>query len=1114
MIKYIKLKTTFILSLLLWGSMVYAQWPSHQSVLADHDWYKIGVCEDGVYALDYSTLQSLGIDPTQINPDMIRLFGNVQGVLPESNASDRYDDLTEAAILVTGSDDHSFDENDMILFYGQGPVNMVTSTTSYYGYERNPYTDTVYYFLCVNSDVNGLRIGEQASVVTNESDPIINSYFDYYYHESEEMSPYASGRTWYGDLFTGQEGYREFQVDLPGLIPNRGLWVETSVLGRCKPAAYYNLKLNDLTLVQRHLFDAYKEREYGKEHRVVKMAYPDSDILTLRYELDEFEGNPMIFIDYFVISFWRELRYRGGDLGFRLLASQLTTGRAKVQMLDADASSWCWEVTNPLNPVKQLNEVQPDGLSFGVEGYGQRRFHLFKMNEVKQVASARPISNQNLHRLSTAELLIVTPLVFWQQAEAIAAFHAENDGMNCVVADMAEIYNEFGTGAPDPTALRDFIRMLYLRSEGELKYVLLLGKGTHDYRCIKGIDNNFVPTYENKQSPNREVESVCSDDYFALMDENEGLNCTGYVDLGVGRIPITTPEAGDLVIQKIKHYADPDVNHGLWKNNHLFMADNDSKAYPRYAEELATIIDTSWQSAIVKKLYLDSYPVVNTPSGTRVPEANKILMDYFDKGVGVMSYTGHGGVKSLSSEWVLSLADIFAMTNYDRLPFVHTATCEFSKFDNPGVVSGGEQMLLNPSGGAIALFTTMRPTLAPNNQKMSRSVQSHLYEKNDQQSLRFGDIYRIVKSDRQFFHSDNIVYVLFGDPALRFAIPSRQVVTEEVTGDELLTVTGYVTDPDGVFDPQFNGELDVRLYDQMSKYTSLGIYDNPMDYSYHNDVLFEGKASVVEGRFEFQIPIPASVNLGNGMACLSYSAYDSIRKVEACGSDESFRVQAPSTGVDLQGPEIKIYWNTPEFVSGDHGAPKGVLYADLYDEHGIYHYNVSIGRDIVLNSNIAALDNMILNDRYVPALDDYQRGQISLPVDELADGTYEFTLKAWDTQNNVSEASIVLIVERSLLITEVRNYPNPFSDEVCFSFINGELSEDLSVTIEVFDVMGRRVAMLHEQTASISGVVPPICWNGKSDTGRELRSGVYVYKMSVTDASGKVRSVTHPMVKK
>lgn len=1112
MIKYRYLIIILIASLLTGGSLAHAQWPSQRSVFADHEWYKIGVTEDGVYALDYTTLQSWGVDLAQVNPDRIRLFGNIQGPLPELNADERYDDLTEAAIWVMGAEDHSFDEGDRILFYGQGPVKM-TLGSNYYNYERNPYTDTVFYFLCVDSDVNGLRIGEQASLATEDADPLVDRYYDYYYHESEELSPYASGRTWYGDLFTGQEGYREFQIELPGLLSDRAVWVESTVLGRCNPMAYYNLKLNDQTLVSRHPFETYKQREYGKEHHVVKFSNADSEHLTLRYELDEYDGNPMVFIDYFVISFWRDLRYRGTDFGFSVLRSQQVAERARVMVADADASVNCWEVTDPLHPVKQLTEAQPEGLSFGIGSAHQRSYRMFKMDEAKQVATARPIPNQNLHGLNSAELLIITPRVFWQQAETLADFHAENDAMNCLVVDVAEIYNEFSTGALDPTALRDFIRMLYLRSEGELKYVLLMGKGTHDYRCIKGVDNNFVPTYENAQAAYQEVVSVCSDDYYALMDENEGQNCAGYVDLGIGRIPITTPADGDAVIEKIKHYSNPDLNHGLWKNNHLFMADNDTKSYARYAEELATIIDTSRCSATVKKLYLDAFPVVTNSSGTRIPGANKELMQYFEKGMGVMSYTGHGGVKSLSAEWVLAIADILSLTNFDRLPFLHTATCEFSKFDNPTVVSGGELLLLNPKGGAVALFTTMRPTLAPNNQKMSKSVQSHLYEKMDLQSLRFGDIYRIVKSDPQYFHADNLVYVLFGDPALRFAIPAYQVVTDEVMGEEVLTVTGHIETPDGTFDTQFNGVLDLRLYDQKSKYTTMGNYDTPVTYSYHNDVLYEGKASVEQGQFEFQVPIPAMVNHGNGTARLVYSAYDSIRKVEAGGADESFSVLAPTTADDNQGPDIKLYWNTPEFMSGDQGAPSGTLYADLFDEHGIYHYNVSIGRDIVLNANVDGLESVILNDKYEPALDDCQRGRIVLPVNELADGTYEFTLRAWDTRNNVSEASVVLVVERSLLIAEVRNYPNPFTDEVYFTFVNGEMTEDLSVTVEVFDVMGRRVAMLHEQTASATGTVPPIYWNGRSDSGKELPQGVYLYKLSVTDAMGKTRSVAHPMVR-
>ena len=107
-------KGTAVLSLLIWVLCLplHAQWLTHESVLNNHTWYKIGVTEDGVYAIDYATLQSLGVDVQSLNPGRIRLFGNAPGLLPEGNSEDRYDDLSEIAILVTGSENGMFDADE------------------------------------------------------------------------------------------------------------------------------------------------------------------------------------------------------------------------------------------------------------------------------------------------------------------------------------------------------------------------------------------------------------------------------------------------------------------------------------------------------------------------------------------------------------------------------------------------------------------------------------------------------------------------------------------------------------------------------------------------------------------------------------------------------------------------------------------------------------------------------------------------------------------------------------------------------------------------------------------------------------------------------------------
>lgn len=1112
--------------LLIWMALTIpagAQWPTHESVLNEHTWYKIGVTEDGVYAIDYNTLQSLGVDMNSLNPNQIRLFGNVPCVLPERNSLERYDDLSEIAIEVTGADDGSFDAQDQVRFYGKSPVNMALNGLDFYSYEPNLYTDTVFYFLCVDGGMAGLRLQENPSISTVDADTVINKYPDYLYHDHDEFSPYASGRNWYGDLITAQEGSLDFVFDIPGLDTNELLYIESNVLGRGKPAFNYHLKVNDYYVVNAWRIEVFQDHEYGKEHRILRSFRSDSERITVHYEVLPPEGaNPMLFNEFFVLNFWRELRFRGQQMAFRIIPLQMAQTLSKVEVRNMNSNVECWDVTDMMRPCKQPMTVQSGIASFGVVDPVERKYQLFEPSHLKSVASCYPIANQNLHGITNAELLIITPRVFWDQSAALADFHREKDAMNCVLADIQEIYNEFGTGINDPTALRDFIRMVYLRSQGNLKYVLFMGKGTHDYRDIKGLHNNFVPTYEMAASPFLEVNSMCSDDYFALMDEDEGLNCDGKVDLGIGRIPITTPEQGDAVVAKIRHYADLSATHGIWKNNHLLMADNDSKTYIEHAETLAFQLDTSWRVAITKKLYLDSYPIISTPSGDRIPEAHDNLMDYFDKGVGVFSYTGHGGTKSLSSEWVLAISDILALDNYDRLPFIHTATCEFSKFDNPNIVSGGELLLLNANGGAIALLTTMRPTLAQNNKELSKSLHDHLYDKIDHQPLRFGDIFRLTKSDPRFYKKTNIVYVLFGDPALRFAYPAQEVKTVMVDGTMVIygtagvevsgmgTIEGYVAGIDMEVDTAFNGVLEIKVYDAKSKYTTLGNYGNVKDYSFYNDVLFEGRASVEKGHFSVEYSLPSDINHGEGMGCVSYYAYDSIRNVDANGVFDKLIINAPTIAeTDNQGPEIKLYWNRPDFENGDVVLRKGTLYADLFDDHGIYHYNVSIGRDIVLHSNYPEFDNIILNDWFEPALDDYRRGRVAFPIDELEDGTYEFRMKAWDTQNNSSEAEIVFEVRQGAIVTQARNFPNPFTDETWFTFNHGDMTDHLSAVIEVFDVMGNRVAMIERETDAEVGVVAPIRWDGSA-----LRPGVYLFRITVTNSEGKTRTLSQRMVKK
>ena len=191
---------------------------------------------------------------------------------------------------------------------------------------------------------------------------------------------------------------------------------------------------------------------------------------------------------------------------------------------------------------------------------------------------------------------------------------------------------------------------------------------------------------------------------------------------------------------------------------------------------------------------------------------------------------------------------------------------------------------------------------------------------------------------------------------------------------------------------------------------------------------------------------------------------------------------------------------------------QGVLYADLYDAQGIYHYGYSLGRDIVMNSNLAACDHLVLNDRYEPAMNDFRRGRIALPLSDLKPGTYEFTLKVWDTQDNASESTIWFVFDDNLFLSQVRNYPNPFDEETRITMTHIGEDGDFDVNIEIFDIMGRSVQQLYKKVSASNGVIEPIVWDGCDYYGNHLRSGIYLYRLTLTDETGYFRTVSQRMI--
>lgn len=94
------------------------------SVLRTGNWYKFYVTESGVYRLNKSFLNALGLNTNGLDPRTIKIYGNGGRMLPLLNSEEYPIDLTENAIKFVGEEDGSFDNGDFILFMLK--VSMVT----------------------------------------------------------------------------------------------------------------------------------------------------------------------------------------------------------------------------------------------------------------------------------------------------------------------------------------------------------------------------------------------------------------------------------------------------------------------------------------------------------------------------------------------------------------------------------------------------------------------------------------------------------------------------------------------------------------------------------------------------------------------------------------------------------------------------------------------------------------------------------------------------------------------------------------------------------------------------------------------------------------------------
>jgi hypothetical protein len=1113
------------------------------SVLASGTWHRVCVDQSGIYRLTHAELSALGVNMQGLQKNQIRLFGNGGGMLPEANNANRPDDLLEQAVFISGSSDGVFGQGDYLLFYGESPNQWTyNGEEGVFHHQVHLYSKENCYFITTGQGT-GKRITSQSST-TLPATHEVNTFQDYAYHQVDQINLIGSGRQWFGEVFDATLS-RQFTFPFSDVDTGSPAHVRTSLAARSPVSSTFTVRAGDGQFNQAiPPVDLLDYINFYARNVVGGMWFTPDQANQIRVNItyNRPASTSRGWLDFVAVNVTRHLRFSGSQMAFRNPGVAGPGNVAEYVLTNAGSQVRVWDVTDRFNIRQQ--EVLQSGNSqvFRLPADSIRELLAFNGTAYLEARLAGRVENQNLHAMKPADLIIVSPAIFLQQAERLAEFRRANDGLSVHIVTPQQIYNEFSSGATDVSAIRNFMKMFYDRAKtpDDLpRYLLLFGNGTIDNKDLLGFGGNLIPTYQSQASLSPST-SFMTDDYFGLLADSEGQGAAGLLDLGIGRLPVRTPEEAEAVVSKIIRYdkrmdiaefsGNPGIsvktpNHADWRNMVVFVADDgDFNTHFNHAERLGNIVEEFHPYYNLEKIYLDAYQMVTLAGGSRYPQVNQAINDRVNKGALLINYIGHGGVNGLAHQRVVTFEDIETWNNTYNLPVFMTATCEFSSFDQPDPkqLSAGVRILLKPDGGAAALYTTTRLAWSGTNLTLNENFMRNAFRPVAEGNYpRLGDLIRIAKVE-----SDGNVqpwrlknFVLLGDPSMRMAYPEYAVVTESIPDTlrafQKVTVSGYIMDRQGNLASGYNGLIYPTVYDKKNTYQTLANApgSNTANFSMRNSMIYRGKASVEDGRFSFSFVVPKDIAYHYGEGKISYYIYDG--HTDGHGYDTGFIIGGTMEGFtpDNTGPVIDLFMNDTTFISGGTTNENPVLLAFLSDESGI-NIRGSIGHDIVAFLNDDTSRPIVLNAYFEGDLDSYRRGRVVYPFRRLEEGLHRITLRAWDIHNNPSVKSIDFIVARSAeaVLQDLVNYPNPFGSGTHFTFSHNLPFSDLDVRIEVFDLQGRLLKGIETRVQSSGFRSPPIFWDGTSDQGKPIGNGIYIYRLILTTPDGKQREMTERLV--
>ena len=1097
------------------------------SKLAEGQWVKIAVSESGIYQITADDILTwgLGSDLSQIH-----IFGYGGAPLSETMLGDNYaDDLPQVPVVRSG---------ERILFYAQGPTTWKNLNDLFPHVQvQHPYANTGCYLVTNDARYHDIDI---AKADNGASGPLKNTYIERLYHEREIINLGKTGRTFLGESFA-ENCHQTFNFDLNGLVNGSSIKVYPVFAAKARGAAStMTYSYNGITMPS--ISDDIIRPVYGNtthEHFIIAKSLKaftldNTDKLSFQVDYSCPGTVEEARLDFITVNYERQLALKEGALAFGLdKAGSDTT----YQLAGCTGSTRVWDVTCPFALVQQ-NIVLTDGIAtFSPAASGRREFIAFDASDAAYAhpTLVREVANQNIHGQATPDMIILAPAAYLEQAQRVAALHEQYDGFRVLVLDHEMVFNEFSSGTQDAMAYRRLCKMFYDRGKSEdghrLQYLLLFGGGSYDNRLIGTNANSLnypkLLTWQSEFS-STEDNSITTDDFFAMLDDGSGISPKDTMSIAVGRMIVRNEDEARIAVDKLEKYiTQPD--YGYWKNRIMFVADDENQG--EFMIQSNDMIETArahgGENMVYNYVYIDAFDAVYEEWQRTYPDARDKMYSTLNEGVLWWNYNGHASPQQWTTEGLLTSADVETLLDYRHLPVLYASTCEFCRFDNDSV-SSGERIFLNANGGAIAVICPARIAYLYYNGILNRAVANYIFAGDESgRPKRIGDIIRLAKNDLNMYSDNNLRFLVFGDPAMRLAYAPMTARIETINGKavdaqdgepfvfkacESVEFGGKIIGLDGEVATGFNGAVISTLYGPEQSVTTHGYgnyWGKQVTYDDHPDRLAITMDSVVDGEFTVRVIIPSEVNNEYDNfrpALINLYAYDSRNKLEAKGSNSNFFIYGYEEEhvTDTIGPDIiTMALNDESFVDGSEVNNAPLLLVTVADESGVDFSSAGNEHCMTLTLDSTTICNDLVS-YYTPLFAEHGTlGNICYQLSDLTQGLHTLTLRVWDVYNNVSEKSITFNVATGgvpeiATSDDLDIYSEFNGSEATFYVRHNCYGAKVSVTIEVYDLMGRPVWQTTQSGGSGMFNAMPITWNLLDGGGCRVSGGIYVYRATVT----------------